>query len=388
MNKDQRSVLMVSTTASMIEQFNLNNLKILLQLGAVVHVATNFEVPGTITKESSLRLKSRLEKIGVKCHQVDFKRGFGNPVANRKAYRQLCSVVEQYKISYIHTHSPLGSIIARRVARHFGIKILYTAHGFQFFAGGPLINWLVFWPIEWYYAHWTDAIVTINTDDYHQASFLPVKRRYYLPGVGTDIKQSMEFNTQARKKLRQEFRNRNRIDNDDFLIVSVGELSKRKNHDTVIRAIKKLNDPSIKYLIAGIGPEKENLKKLINSLGLENQVKFMGYIENLNELYFAADLNVFVSRREGLGLGGLDGVAHGLYIIGNGRTGMKDYIYNERVGLLLKNPNDADDLAHKIKVVQNERRKVTISAIEPLLKFDFVSVNEKMEAIYYKEFFS
>lgn len=388
MNENKVSVLMVATTASMIEQFNFNNLKILLQLGAEVHVGTNFNVPGTITKESSLGLKNKLETLGIKCHQIDFKRGFGNPISNRKAYRQLCSVVEQYKISCIHTHSPLGSIIARRVARRFGIKILYTAHGFQFFKGGPLVNWLVFWPIEWYYAHWTNAIITINTNDYRQTKAFPVKRRYYLPGVGTEIQKPMKVSVQRRSELRHKFRKENSISSSDFLIISVGELRKLKNHDTVIRAIKKINDPSIKYIIAGIGPKKEYLEELIRTLNLEEQVKLVGYIEDLDGLYFAADLNAFVSRREGLGLGGLDGVAHGLYIIGNGRTGMKDYIYNEKVGLLLKNPNDADDLAHKIKVVQNERRKVSTSAIEPLLKFDFVSVNEKMRTIYYKEFFS
>ena len=114
----------------------------------------------------------------------------------------------------------------------------------------------------------------------------------------------------------------------------------------------------------------------------------MGYIENLNELYFAADLNVFVSRREGLGLGGLDGVAHGLYIIGNGRTGMKDYIYNKNVGLLVDNPNDENDLANKIGIVKREKIVISPEAIKPLLKFDYEAINEKMKKIYQKEFFS
>ena len=53
---------MIATTASMIEQFNLHNIKLLKSLGANVHIATNFNNPGTITVEKSSNLIKKLEK--------------------------------------------------------------------------------------------------------------------------------------------------------------------------------------------------------------------------------------------------------------------------------------------------------------------------------------
>ncbi|MGY0243812.1 glycosyltransferase [Limosilactobacillus fermentum] len=383
---DKRQIIIVATTASMIEQFNMNNIKILKELGFGVHVGTNFKSPGTITNEISNGLIEKLTKLGVKCHQIDFKRGVGTPSANKKAFRQLSKTVEEEDISGIHTHSPLGSIIARRVAHKLGVKVLYTAHGFQFFKGGRLKDWLVYFPVEWFYGRWTDALVTINTDDYAVAKHLPIKRVYYIPGVGTDIENVERIAKEQRQKLRQEVRRNLGINDDEYLLLSVGELSDRKNHATVIKAISKLNDPKIKYVIAGIGDEETNLKSLIKENRLENKVQLLGYQTDLDGLYFAADLNVFISKREGLGLGGLDGVAHGLYIIGNGNTGMKDYIKSDDIGLLVKDPTDVNEVSRTIAFAKQGKKKVTGKGLEAVREFDYRNVNKIMKSIYQKEF--
>ena len=107
-------------------------------------------------------------------------------------------------------------------------------------------------------------------------------------------------------------------------------------------------------------------------------------MDDLDGLYYAADLNVFVSTREGLGLGGLDGIAHGLYIIGNGKTGMKDYISNEEVGLLVNNPLDVDELVEKIRVAKHNYKRIPIGQIP--LEFDHSYVDNIMLNIYKREF--
>lgn len=381
-------ILLVSTTASMIEQFNLNNILLLQSLGAEVHVATNFNSPGTITEQQGKNLVEKLTGMEVKCHQVDFLRGLGNPIANKKAYRQLCDVVCLNSITGIHTHSPLGSIIARRVAHRYNIKILYTAHGFQFFPKGPLLNWVLFWPIEWFYARWTDALVTINRDDFESARHLPVNPVYYIPGVGSKINRAFSISQKKRMELRRRFRINYGISDDDYLMISVGELSKRKNHQLAIKAMYKLNNPKIKYIIAGIGPEKNHLLKLVNKYGLNDQVLLMGYTKNLDALYFAADLNIFVSKREGLGLGGLDGVAHGVYIIGNGRTGMKDYILDDQIGLLQNDPDNVNELVTNIKMSINKKHQMSPEVKRKIRQFDQEHVNVLMKKIYHQVFFT
>lgn len=319
-------------------------------------------------------------------HQVDFMKGIGNHKLNVKAMKQLCQLCDKFNFDGIHAQSPLGGIIARRVAHRKKVHILYTAHGFQFFKGGPFLDWLIFFPVEWFYGLWTDALVTINTDDYAVAKHLPIKRVYYIPGVGTDIENVERIAKEQRQKLRQEVRRNLGINDDEYLLLSVGELSERKNHATVIKAISKLNDPKIKYVIAGIGDEETNLKSLIKENRLENKVQLLGYQTDLDGLYFAADLNVFISKREGLGLGGLDGVAHGLYIIGNGNTGMKDYIKSDDIGLLVKDPTDVDEVSRTIAFAKQGKKKVTGKGLEAVREFDYRNVNKIMKSIYQKEF--
>lgn len=381
----KQRILILATTASMIEQFNIHNIKILQSLGAEVHVGTNFKNPGTITKDISNQLISKLNSMNVAYHQIDFMRGIGTHRANKKALQQVCQVIKNNNITGIHAHSPLGGIIGRRAGRRMNIKVIYTAHGLQFFKGGPLKDWFIFFPIEWFYAHWTEALITINQDDYSASRFLPVRRRYYIPGVGIDLQRVSNIPEFRRKELRQSVRKELNVKDNDFLIISVGELSKRKNHATVIKAIHKLNDPHIKYVIAGIGREKTNLYNLIRKYHLENRVKLLGYVSNLDGLYYAADLNMFISKREGLGLGGLDGVAHGLYIVGNKRTGMKDYIDTPENGLLVNSPVDVEEVASAIQNVKG--KKLKSSSLETIRKFDHSNVDKLMKKIYLKEFF-
>lgn len=382
MHKDHPKILILATTASMIEQFNMHNIKILQSLGAEVHVGSNFHNPGTITKSISNELTAQLEDLHVRWHQVDFMRGIGTHRANKRALNQVCQIIRENGITGIHAHSPLGGIIGRRAAHRMHVKIIYTAHGFQFFKGGPLKNWL-FFPIEWFYARWTDALITINKQDYAISKYLPVKHRYYIPGVGIDINDSAT--NVEKEKIRLQTRKRLSVNPDDFLVISVGELNDNKNHITVLKAIAELKNPKIKYVIAGIGPKKEDLIKAADNLHLNNQFELLGYINNVQKLYYAADLNVFVSKREGLGLGGLEGVAHGLYIIGNARTGMKDYIKDEHIGLLIDSPLNYKKLARLINKVYKEKR--TIKNIDVIQKFSHENVDSQMRKIYIKEFF-
>lgn len=373
----------------MIEQFNINNIKLLQAMGATVYVGTNFSQPGTITAQVCKHLQQKLDELGVTYYQVDFMRRLGNHQANRRALNQVCQIIEENGINGIHTHSPLGSIIARRAGRRMHVKVLYTTHGLQFFKGGPLKDWLLFFPVEWYYAHWTTGIVTVNQTDYAISRFLPVKHRYYIPGVGVDISRIAQIPLDQQRQLRAATRRRLGVSDDDCLIISVGELSNRKNHATVIRAIKKLNNPHLKYVIAGIGKEQDHLQELIQQLGLAQQVSLLGYIDNLDGLYFAADLNVMASTREGLGLAGIEGLAHGTYMVGSQRTGMRDYITNDRLGLLVRDPLNVAELANTIERAVSLRKRTSQDyMVQSIKRFDIAHIDQLMKDIYRQTFFN
>jgi glycosyltransferase EpsD len=88
---------------------------------------------------------------------------------NIRAYRELKTLLLQgYDI--IHCHTPMGACLVRLAARKDRARVIYTAHGFHFFKGAPLLNWLVFYPIEKYLSKYTDGLVTINEEDYYLAN--------------------------------------------------------------------------------------------------------------------------------------------------------------------------------------------------------------------------
>jgi glycosyltransferase EpsD len=89
-------------------------------------------------------------------------------IKNIKAYRELKLILKN-NYDIIHCHTPIGGCLVRLVARKSRTKIIYTAHGFHFYKGAPIINWLIYYPIEKYLSQYTDCIVTINQEDYEIA---------------------------------------------------------------------------------------------------------------------------------------------------------------------------------------------------------------------------
>lgn len=132
-----------------------------------------------------------------------------------------------------------------------------------------------------------------------------------------------------RESLRQELRLR------EPTILSVGYLIRRKRHDMVIRALKKL--PGYMLLIAGEGPEKNNLSSLADSLGLSDRVRFLGNIQHdrLADYYGTADVTVLASEREGWANVLLESLACGTPVIGTRVWGTPEVITAPEAGLLI-----------------------------------------------------
>ena len=63
----------------------------------------------------------------------------------------------------------LGRLAAKKLWKRHKIKVIYTAHGFHFYKGAPVLNWLLYYPMEKWLSHCTDVIVTINEEDYERA---------------------------------------------------------------------------------------------------------------------------------------------------------------------------------------------------------------------------
>ena len=312
-----KKALILASVASMIEQFNMGNIKVLQELKYEVHVATNFIDSGTITRERAEELKNKLKDLNVKYYQIDFDRNVLS-TKNIQAYKQVKQLIKENKYNIIHIHSPIGGVcgrLAARKERKNGTKVIYTAHGFHFFKGAPAKNWLIYYPVEKWLSKYTDCLITINEEDYNLAKKkFKAKNVEYVPGIGVD---ENKFNFEMSREERNELRKSLGINEDDFVFIQVGELNNNKNQIMTIEAIKELvkENNKIKLLLVGIGDLKEYYENKIKEYNLEKSVFLLGYRNDVPKLLKISDVLISTSKREGLPVNILEAMFAGLPII-------------------------------------------------------------------------
>lgn len=318
---------------------------------------------------------------------VPFER-FPLSPSNATSYRELKKIIDAGDYDIIHCHTPVSAMITRLAAlgaRKRGTKVIYTAHGFHFFKGAPLINWLLYFPVEWALARFTDALITINKEDYARAQKFASKRVYYVPGVGIDTKK-FAVDEGTKRAKREKIRTELGIPDTATVLLSVGEVNENKNHRVVIEALAKLKATDVHYIICGRGELEESHKALANQLGLNGRVHLTGYRNDVADFYQAADIFVFPSLREGLPVAVMEAMASGLPIVCNDIRGCTDLIedgvngsklmecspdmYATTVGLYL-------DCNVCQRVSEVNRRKAT--------EFDLDFVSDQYKVIYYEK---
>ncbi|MEB0329406.1 glycosyltransferase [Lacticaseibacillus paracasei] len=374
-----KRVLIISHMGQMIAQFSKEDIEILRKLGFEVHLAANFNsVHNTMTLDAIGRFKSEMLNKGVFLHQIDFQRKIGTVKSNYKSWKELMHILGQSKFELIHCQSPLGGVFGRILGHKFNIPVIYTAHGFHFYKGGPLKNWLIYYPVEWALARYTDNLITINHEDDKIASKFPCRNHTYIPGVGVDTEKlnNLKKDVSMRKLVG--------IPQKSFVIVSVGELSENKNPDIVIRALANLRDKDIYYVAVGKGPRRAFLEQLAINEGVADRVVFPGYSENPEFYYRIADISAFPSRREGLGLAGIEAMATGLPLLTTNAGGIADYSVDGETGFVIK-PDDVNLFSDRIRLLKENsevRERISTFNKQKSREFSIKKVNKIMNRVY------
>ena len=271
-------------------------------------------------------------------YDIPFER---NPfkLGNIKAYHMLKQIIDKGNYDIIHCHTPVGGVLTRLAAtdaRKKETKVFYTAHGFHFYKGAPAINWFVYYPIEKSLARKTDVLITINKEDYERAKSFKAKKVVYIPGVGIDVNKFSRI-AENRAKKRDELG----LKKDDFVLLSVGELIPRKNHSIVLEALGNMKRAgtlgNVQYLICGQGILDAELKEKANELGISNHVHFLGYRNDVLEIYGVAHLFIFMSIQEGLSVALMEAMASGLPVICSNIRGNTDLVENGVDGDVIDN---------------------------------------------------
>lgn len=371
------NVLVLASVASMIDQFNIPNIKSLIEMGFYVDVACNFLEGSTCSDERIFQLKTKLNDMKVGIYQIDFARNAFNFKKNLTAFHQVLDLMKTNRYKFIHCHSPIGGLCGRLAGHMTHTKVIYTAHGFHFYKGAPLLNWLVYYPIEKFLSRYTDVLITINKEDFARAQTFHAKKVEYVPGVGIDI-DKIQAVTIDRSKKRRELG----IPEDAFLLISVGELNKNKNHEIVIRALSQIKcGADIFYIIVGNGSLKNYLAELIANLEMNTKVRLLGYRTDVIELLKTSDCFVFPSLREGLPVSLMEAMASGLPVVCSNIRGNIDLIDDGCNGYLFS-PYDIDSLINCLKKAINCRNESIDDLKDEIKLLDMHCILQQIEQIH------
>lgn len=306
---------------------------------------------------------------------------------NIKAYQELKAIVSEQQYEIIHCHTPMGGVLTRLAAqasRKTGTKVVYTAHGFHFCKGAPLLNWLLYYPIEKRLSSVTDCLIAINDEDYNLAIArgFHSNRIAHVHGVGVNTMNYKPVSADEQRRLRQELNYRS----DDFLLFYAAEFNKNKNHRLLIQAIALLKGhvPGVRLLLAGEGPLLEACREQAVQLGVASKVHFLGYRQDIDRLLPMCDAAVSSSNREGLPVNIMEAMACGLPVVATKNRGHSELIIDGENGFLI-HPDDATQFANRLKELWESaelRKRMGKQSRQFMQMYSLTQVKQELSEIY------
>lgn len=311
-------------------------------------------------------------------------------LANIKACKELRRIIAEEGYCLVHCHTAMGSVVARIAARKERaagrLKVLYTAHGFHFFKGSPKRYWLMYYPMEKYLSKYTDAIITINQEDYDLVKTHGFKNRdtYKIPGIGINTERLIVTNEALRCSLREEYG----YAQDAFLMIYIAEYIERKNHRFIIESLPELVRalPNVKVLFAGRGRLMEQMKALASELHVEKHVDFLGFRKDVGPLIALSDIGISASRQEGLGLNIAEEMSSGLPVVATEDRGHKELIDEGKNGFIFKQGDRKAFVEQAVRLAKDPEMRTQFgeSAKEKMQRFTLENTLKEMACIYEK----
>ena len=322
-------LLLVATVARTLKAFLLPFAQHFRAAGWVVHAAA-----------SGISSSADCEQVFDRTWDIDWSRRPTDPRNFLNAVGQIRELLRKEDYDIVHVHTPVASFITRYALRrdrkaHGRPKVIYTAHGFHFYRGGPILRNFVFLALEWLAGRWTDYLVVINHEDEEAARryrLLPPDRVLYMPGIGVDTRlySPGAVDEDEIRRVRQEID----VSEKAPIFLMIGEFNPGKRHRDAVRALAMLGRPDVHLVFAGTGPLMGSIRKMADDLGLAKQVHFLGFRKDVPALIRASVATILPSEREGLPRSIMESLCLGVPAIGSNVRGIRDLL-SDGAGLLI-----------------------------------------------------
>ncbi|WP_411678505.1 glycosyltransferase family 4 protein [Caproicibacter sp.] len=365
-----KKILFCASTVSHILNFHLPYLKAFQDKGYEVWVAANEQKP--------IPYADFVVALPIQKKFTSFE--------NIKAIFAARQLMKKQSFDIISTHTTLASAIVRIAVLLLlkKPKVFCTVHGYLFNENDGFKKWFYLLP-EKICAPITNVLMVMNHEDYEIAKKhkLYKNKLYFINGMGIDLSKyppiSPEERLAARKKLN--------LADEDFAYVYAAEFSKRKNQSFLIRAFAETckSKPHLKLFLAGEGALLEECKELAQTLGVAEQITFLGYVNDIRSLYAGCDTCVSTSLCEGLPFNIMEAMACGLPVIASDIKGHHDLLCDGKSGLLYSGTKKLQD---HMNTIAKKRTLYALTQENGLLKVKRYDIHTAFSQIMncYQEF--
>ena len=231
-----KKLLFISNICRGVSNFHIVSATASENVGYEFHFAANF---------TNLSKDVEANYPNIHFHHIDFIRFPFHP-GNVKAYIELKKLIQEIRPDAIHCNTPIGGALGRLCGNRCHVKkIIYTAHGFHFYKRAKGFRNTIYKKAETAMAKMTDAIITMNEEDFQAASQMKMRginQTFKIHGVGINVKEYTHD-----QSIRQQKRQQLGFSKEDFICIAMGDLIRRKNYETSLKAIAKIENRSYSF---------------------------------------------------------------------------------------------------------------------------------------------
>lgn len=260
---------------------------------------------------------------------IDFRSDF-------KATKEFIALIKELKPCLIHAHNSKAGLVGRIAGYLCGVPTIYTAHGWQFASGTPIVHKSLSYINEKLGAALSSKIICVSESDRKLALHSSLTDSSKLVTIHLGIEDSCPITAQPEKQPPK--------------IVMVARFDTQKDHFTLLNAISKLSHLKFSVDLIGSGPLLSDCVEMATNLDITNKVNFLGNRHDVPKILSSAQLFVLSTHYEGLPISILEAMRAGLPVIASNVDGIPEEVIDGETGLLVKR-QDIDELAFTIELL-------------------------------------
>ena len=290
-----------------------------------------------------------------------------NPVSDRKAYRKIKAIIEEFKPDIVHTHASKAGVLGRKAAISCGVKtIVHTYHGHVFHSYFGKFKTHLIKSLERNLAKKSSGIVAISNlqkEELVKKHRICAADKVKVVPLGFDLSSFLQDNSAKRDQVRNDYK----IEAGDVAIAIVGRLAPIKNHSFFLKVIEQLLEKgvlNIKVFIVGDGSEREFIQKKSNLLNDKygQKIVLTSWVFDIATFNKGMDIICLTSDNEGTPVSLIEAQASGLPVISTDVGGVRDIVLDGESGFITK-LGDIETYVEKLRLlVENEKLRVKFAA--------------------------